>query len=130
MIVANLAYQAQTSHPQCVIEVIQRLIEKRGSSRQSQWTRSSEMREDMYLVYHVDKCLNSIPAKTSDYLDLTPVRENGRNQGDPFICGEGTPNQAFPVWTVDVCVNGWIMEAERLRTRWIRDVRSRLLAGG
>ena len=46
---------------------------KRGGSRQSQWTRSSEVKEDMYFVYHVNKCLSSIPAKTSDYLDLIPV---------------------------------------------------------
>ena len=59
---------------------------------------------ETHIVYHIDKGLSIITIETSDHFDLILAREDGRNQGDPFKCGEGAENQTFPAWRAEVGV--------------------------
>ena len=48
------------------------------------------------LVYQVDDGLSIVLTETHYCLDLVPVREDGHNQGDPFMGIEGVTNQTIP----------------------------------
>jgi len=40
------------------------------------------------------------------HLNLIPAREDGRDQGDPFVRGGRAGNQTFPPWRIEVGVIG------------------------
>ena len=56
-----------------------------------------------YLINHINKGLSVVPAQTLDRLSLITVREDVCDQGNAFICGERTVNQAFPRWSAAAC---------------------------
>ena len=49
-----------------------------------------------YLIDHIDKGLGIVPKKMPNNLSLVAIGEDGRDQGDTLICGEGTNDQALP----------------------------------
>ena len=51
-----------------------------------------------YLVYDINKVLGVVAREVFNHLNLVVVREDGRDQRDAFIRGEGVTNQSFPGW--------------------------------
>ena len=49
-----------------------------------------------YLIYYVNKGLSIVPKETANHLNLTTVREDGRDQGGAFVRREDMGNQTFP----------------------------------
>ena len=58
-----------------------------------------------YLVRHIDKCLGIVTTETLDYPDLDVVREDGCDQGDPFVCCEFPTDQTFPCWSTAALIS-------------------------
>lgn len=74
MATTNLTQITQTPHPQCVVEVIQNLIEEtREFKSKSKLVIPFFGDEGVYLVYHVDEGLSILPGETPDRLNLIPV---------------------------------------------------------
>lgn len=53
------------------------------------------LRREQYLTYRVDEGLSMVPTSSIDRLSLVGVREDGRDQIDALISGNGASNQAF-----------------------------------
>ena len=72
-------------------------------------------RVSKYLIYHVDEGLSIILTETLNLFSFIAVREDGHDQGDAFIRGTGTVNQAFP------CCNAATREKPvRLTDSWFQ----------
>ena len=71
----NAVQKAQAPHPQCTIEVIQRLIDRMWRLRRSQRPCSLEVEKNVgtCLIYRIDKGLSIIPVEVLDHIDLITV---------------------------------------------------------
>lgn len=95
---------AQTIPADLWCEVIQHLTDKmcRFELETIALTSLTRYRAGTYIVYRVNKVLGVVPGEMFDNLDLIIIRENRRNQRDPFVCGKSVAYQPPPGWIIAV----------------------------
>ena len=54
----------------------------------------------MYLICYINEKLGIVPSEVPDYISLSAVREDPRDQRDALFRGEGMADQPFPSWSV------------------------------
>jgi len=99
LMTAYLTQSFQALPPEQRHQAVQYLLGGMGRFRfESVDPFTQDERMGKYFIYHIDKGLSIFPTETTNRPDLIVVGEYLRDQGDAFICGKGTPNQAFPCW--------------------------------
>lgn len=44
---------------------------------------------EIYLIYHIDKCLRIIPKEIANHSDLVVIGEDGHYERRALMCGKG-----------------------------------------
>ena len=58
---------------------------------------------EIYLIYHIDKCLRIIPKEIANHSDMVAIGEDGCYERRALMRGKGVVDQLFQSWNVTAC---------------------------